>query len=83
MNDLFDYLQKQIGKDDCPIASIHPVFGIRELDMKDGSTIKIRDNWGATAMSFSKDSKCYINLWDGDYPKMIEITNDTTKNFES
>ena len=77
MNDLFDYLQKQIGKDDCPIASIHPVFGIREnyieLDMKDGSTIKIRDNWGTTAMSFSKDSKCYINVWDGDYPKWIEV----------
>lgn len=44
---------------------------------------KIRDNWGATAMSFSKDSKCYINLWDGDYPKMIEITNDPAKNSES
>jgi hypothetical protein len=44
---------------------------------------KIRDNWGATAMSFSKDTKCYINLWDGDYPKMIEITNDTSKNFDS
>jgi hypothetical protein len=41
---------------------------------------KIRDNWGATAMSFSKDSKCYINVWDGDYPKWIEITNDTSKN---
>lgn len=44
---------------------------------------KIRDNWGATAMSFSKDSKCYINVWDGDYPKMIEITNDPAKNSES
>jgi hypothetical protein len=44
---------------------------------------KIRDNWGAIAMSFSKDSKCYINVWDGDYPKMIEITNDPAKNSES
>jgi hypothetical protein len=44
---------------------------------------KIRENWGATAMSFSKDSKCYINVWDGDYPKMIEITNDFAKNSES
>lgn len=44
---------------------------------------KIKDNWGATAMSFSKDSKCYINLWNGDYPKMIEITNDPAKNSES
>jgi hypothetical protein len=34
---------------------------------------KIRDNWGATAMTFSKDSKCYINVWDGDYPKWIEV----------
>ena len=44
---------------------------------------KIKDNWGATAMSFSKDSKCYINVWDGDYPKWIEITNDTSKNSNS
>jgi hypothetical protein len=45
MNDLFDYLQKQIGQKDCPIVSIHPVFGIREnyieLVMKDKSIIKI------------------------------------------
>jgi hypothetical protein len=34
---------------------------------------KIYDNWGATAMSFSKDSKCYIDVWDGDYPKWIEV----------
>jgi hypothetical protein len=34
---------------------------------------KIRDNWGATAMTFSKDSDCYINVWDSNYPKWSEV----------
>jgi len=47
MNELYDYLQQKIGQEDCPIVSIHPVFGIREnyfeLVMKDDSTIKITE----------------------------------------
>jgi hypothetical protein len=45
MRELFDYLKKQLEKGDCPIYTIHPVFGIREnyfeLYMKDGSRIRI------------------------------------------
>ena len=45
MNELYDYLQQRIGQEDCPIVSIHPVFGIREnyieLVMKNGEKIKV------------------------------------------
>jgi hypothetical protein len=29
-------------------------------------------------MSYSKESysDCYINLWDGDYPKLMKITKE-------
>lgn len=33
---------------------------------------KIRENW-TTAMSFSKNSDCYINVWDSNYPKWSEV----------
>ena len=38
---------------------------------------KIRENW-TTCMSYSKESysDCYINLWDGDYPKLMKITKE-------
>ena len=38
---------------------------------------KIRENW-TTCMSYSKESYsvCYIDLWDGDYPKWIKITRE-------
>lgn len=48
MNELFDYLQKLIGQNDCPIISIHPVFGTTEnyfeLVMKDGQNIKVAES---------------------------------------
>lgn len=33
---------------------------------------KIRENW-TTCMSFSKNSDCYINVWDSNYPKWSEV----------
>ncbi len=48
MNELYDYLQQRIGQEDCPIVSIHPVFGVRdnyfELVMKNGETIKVSES---------------------------------------
>jgi hypothetical protein len=34
---------------------------------------KIRENW-TTCMSFSKNADCYINVWEGDYPKLRKIS---------
>lgn len=33
---------------------------------------KIRENW-TTCISFSKNSDCYINIWDSNYPKWSEV----------
>jgi len=38
---------------------------------------KIQKNW-TTCMSFSDNdnSDCYINVWEGDYPKLLKITKE-------
>lgn len=47
MNELFDYLQNLIGQENCPIVSIHPVFGTTdnyfEIVMKNDVVIQIKD----------------------------------------
>jgi len=73
MNELFDYLQQRIGQTDCPIVSIHPVFGIREnyieLVMKDSSIIKVieQQKWETVkaTIGFDKNGQIIIiNSWD-------------------
>lgn len=73
MNELYDYLQKQIVKEDCPIISIHPVFNIREnyfeLVMKDKSiiTVKEKQKWETikATIGFDKNGQpIMIDSWD-------------------
>lgn len=80
MNELYDYLQQRIGQEDCPIASIHPVFGIREnyfeLVMKDDSTIKIteKQKWETVkaTIGFDKNGQPIImNSWDDKIKRSI------------
>lgn len=80
MNELYDYLQQKIGQEDCPIVSIHPVFGIREnyfeLVMKDDSTLKIteKQKWETvrTTIGFDKNSQpIIINSWDDKVKRSI------------
>jgi hypothetical protein len=47
MNELYDYLQKQIGKEDCPIISVGYIHSITdwsiEVITKDDSAFRIRE----------------------------------------
>ena len=80
MNELFDYLQKLIGQENCPIVSIHPVFGIREnyfeLVMKDERVIKVNEQqkWETVKVTigFNKNDQPIINSWDD---KVTRSTN--------
>lgn len=80
MNELYDYLQQKIGQADCPIVSIHPVFGIREnyfeLVMKDNSVIKITEQqkWETlTTIGLDKNGQMIIiNSWDDKVKKSLD-----------
>jgi hypothetical protein len=64
MNELFDYLQKQIGKEDCPIISVGYIHSITdwsiEVITKDDSAFRIRECPNYT--KFVKDNPVSVVL---------------------
>jgi hypothetical protein len=78
MNELYDYLQTLIGTKNCPIISIHPVFGTTEnyfeLTMKNGENIRVSESkicitkdWRYARPMVGLDEMglpIFINSWD-------------------